>query len=117
MTRKRLEERSPTWKHLAWQEVALGFGLAPVWQKAVPDAVWMTECGETIVAEAYSRIDRLTAGHRRKLAMDVLKLLGLPHALSSVENARFLLLVPRELVESLPGGRFQQLTGWKQSHE
>lgn len=100
---RRLEERNPTWKRLAWQEAALGLGLPPIWQKAVPDAVWKTECGETIVVEAYSRIGQLTAGHRRKLAMDALKLLGLRHALSSVANARYLLLVPDELVESLRG--------------
>lgn len=100
---RRLEERNPTGKRLAWQETARGIGLPPVWQKAVPDAVWKTECGQTIVAEAYSRIGELTAGHRRKLAMDALKLLGLRHALSSVENARYLLLVPDELVEHLRG--------------
>jgi hypothetical protein len=100
---RRLEERYPTWKRLAWQNVAIHLGLPPVWQKAVPDAVWKTECGETIVAEAYSRIGQLTAGHRRKLAMDALKLLGLRHAISSNQSARYLLVVPDELAHSLRG--------------
>lgn len=103
---KRLEERYPTWKRFTWQDAAPDLGLPPVWQKAVPDAVWKAECGETIVAEVYSRTGQLTAGHRRKLAMDALKLLGLRHALSSVQNARYLLLVPDELAEKLRGDRW-----------
>lgn len=100
---RRLEERYPTWKRLAWQDAARDLGLPPVWQQAVPDAVWKTERGETVVAEAYSRVGKLAAGHRRKLAMDALKLLGLRHALASIHNARYLLIVPDELAESLRG--------------
>jgi len=100
---RRLEERYPTWRRLAWADAAIDLGVPPVWQKAVPDAVWRSERGETIVAEAYSRIGQLTAGHRRKLAMDALKLLGLRHALSSSQDIRYLLVVPDELAQSLRG--------------
>ena len=60
-----------------------------------------------IVAESYSRIGELNAGHRRKIAMDALKLLSLKHTLADKRRVRYLIVVPDELSK-----RLSNLEGW-----
>lgn len=100
----RLGELNPGWKLVDWKTTSAELGLAPLWQKAKPDAVWMTDLHEIVVAECYLRVDELKPGHRRKLAMDALKLLALNHSLPAGSHVRFLLVVPEELVDRLKGG-------------
>ena len=42
----RFTERHPSWHRAAWAPIARELGLAPVWVKAEPDAVWKTEEGD-----------------------------------------------------------------------
>jgi hypothetical protein len=99
----RLGKRHPDWQRVTWKTEATELGLSSVWQKAQPDATWKIGPGQTIVAECYARIGELKAGHRRKLAMDALKLLALRHALTHEPYVRFLLVVPEELIGRLKG--------------
>jgi hypothetical protein len=100
---RRLGEQHLNWKGVLWKATAAELGLSQVWQKAEPDAVWKAECDGVIVAECYARIGKLKPGHRRKLAMDALKLLALQHALPDGSQVRFLLVVPEELTGCLVG--------------
>lgn len=99
----RLEEQHPDWHRVIWKAVALELGLSSVWQKAAPDAVWETESGEIIIAESYARVGELKPGHRRKLAMDALKLLAIKQTLPEGKNVRYILIVPEELTGKLNG--------------
>ena len=99
---RRLGEQHPTWQRISWEATAAGLCLPPVWQRAQPDATW--RAGEQIiVAECYARVGRLKAGHRRKLAMDALKLLALRQATADSGRLRCLLVFPEELAEALAG--------------
>ncbi len=100
----RVHAAHPDWISIEWPATAARLGLPPVWQSAKPDAVWRTENGETVVAECYLRVDELKAGHRRKLAMDALKLLALRHSLPAESHVRCLLVVPQEMANRLKGG-------------
>src|SRR5262245_42074892 len=75
----RLGKLHPDWQRVTWMTEATELGLTLVWQKSQPDAIWKTGSDQIIVAECYARIGELKAGHRRKLAMDALKLLALRH--------------------------------------
>ncbi len=98
----RISQKNPDWQRVTWKTLAAELSLPPVWQNAKPDAVWRTSSHKVIVAECYARVGELKAGHRRKLAMDALKLLALRDALE--ENAvRCLLVVPEELKGKLAG--------------
>jgi hypothetical protein len=99
----RLGEQHPDWQRVSWKTTAAELGLPPAWQKAEPDAVWKADSGEVIVAEVYARVGELKAGHRRKLAMDALKLTALRHALPEGYPLRCLLVVPKELKGKLKG--------------
>lgn len=99
----RFTEHHPTWRRVDWPPIAHELGLAAVWVKAVPDAVWTTEEGDVVIAEAYSRVGVLNEGQKRKLAKDALKLLAIRHALPPGQCVRSLLLVPEELVLRLSG--------------
>jgi len=100
---ERFTESHPSWRRAAWAPIARELGLAAVWMKAEPDAVWKTEKGDVVVAEAYSRVGVLNEGQKRKLAKDALKLLAIQHALPAGRHVRGLLLVPEELVARLNG--------------
>lgn len=99
----RLSAQHSDWRRVSWEGVAIEFGLPRFWQKVKPDAVWKTVSDEVIVAECYSRIGELKPGHRRKLAMDALKLLSLRDAFPPGRNIRRLLVVPEELADRLTG--------------
>lgn len=101
---RRLEEQHTDWHRVIWKAVALELGLSSIWQKAAPDAVWKTESGEIIIAESYARVGELKPGHRRKLAMDALKLLAIKQTLPEGKNVRYLLIVPEELTGKLNSG-------------
>lgn len=99
----RLGEQHPDWRRVSWNTVAAKLGLLAVWRNAKPDAVWETDAGEIIVAESYARCGELKSGHRRKMAMDALKLLALRDAIPDGKRIRCLLVVPEELVARLKG--------------
>ena len=98
----RLGDQHRDWRRLEWSEAAVGLALPPVWRKAKPDAVWRTG-SEFIVAECYARLGKLESGHRRKLAMDALKLVALVNAVPVPHRVSGLLIVPTELNERLAG--------------
>lgn len=98
---RRLAAQHPDWRRVAWNTTSVELGLLPVWQRARPDAVWKTRTGEIIVAESYAHVDALKAGHRRKLAMDALKLLSLRATIPKGRRVRCLLVVPGQLMGSL----------------
>lgn len=91
----------PDWRTMDWKEVAKELDLAPVWQGARPDAVWQDNDEVIIIAECYARIETLKTGHRRKLAMDALKLTSLRNAVKDPKRLRCLLIVPEELDRQL----------------
>jgi hypothetical protein len=99
----RLGEQHPDWQRVPWKTEAALLGLSSAWQSARPDATWKTGTDQIIVAECYARTGELKAGHRRKLAMDALKLLALQHALPHRQHIHFLLVVPEELTGRLKG--------------
>lgn len=99
----RLGEKHQQWRRISWKSLAAELGLAPVWQKAEPDAVWKTDSNQIILAECYSRVDELKTGHRRKLAMDAFKLIAIRNALGSSTRVRCLIVVPKELRDNLDG--------------
>jgi hypothetical protein len=99
----RLGKLHPDWQRVTWKTEAAELGLPSVWQNAQPDATWKAGSDQMIVAECYARIGELKAGHRRKLAMDALKLLALRHALPHGRYIRFLLVLPEELTDRLNG--------------
>jgi hypothetical protein len=101
-----LGKQYPDWRRVNWKTEAAELGLSSVSQNAKPDATRKTGADQIIVAECYARIGELKAGHRRKLAMDALKLLGLRHALSRDQHIRSPLVVPEELTGRLKGGRW-----------
>jgi hypothetical protein len=96
----RLGKLHADWQRITWKTLAAELGLPLVWQKAQPDATWKTGSDEIIVAECFARIGELRAGHRRKLAMDALKLLALRHILHG-RQIRFLLVVSEKLIGPL----------------
>ena len=105
----RCEEQHREWRRVAWKDAAAELGLSAVWQATKPDAVWRenTASGvQFIVAECYMRIGSLTAGHLRKMAMDVLKLLAMQRAVSEQFAIRPILIVPEELSNRLRGRRW-----------
>lgn len=97
----RLGEQHGDWQRVNWRALAAELGLASMWQKTEPDAVWKKD-SEVIIAECYSHIGRMKPGHRRKLAMDALKLLALKSALEGT-FVRCILVVPTELKDELNG--------------
>jgi hypothetical protein len=99
----RLGDLHPDWQRITWKAGAADLDLSSVWQRAQPDATWKTSSDEIIVVECYARIGELKAGHRRKVAMDALKLLALRHALPHGRQIRFLLVVPGDLIGRLEG--------------
>jgi len=92
----RVGNKHPDWRRIHWKGLASELGLSPIWQKTKPDAVWKNHSNRIILAECYSRVGELKAGHLRKLAMDVLKLLALRDALKGY-SVECLLVVPEEL--------------------
>jgi len=100
---QRFGDRNPSWVRVEWRQAASALGLAPVWAKAEPDAVWRTDNDDIAIAEAYSRVGILNEGQKRKLAKDALKLLALQHALPAGKRLKCFLLVPDELVPRLNG--------------
>ena len=98
----RLGKAHPEWKHVSWKTEAEQLGLSVVWQRAQPDATWRSGSGQLVVAECYARVGELKAGHRRKLAMDTLKLSALRRVLPESKH-RFLLVVPEDLEISSGG--------------
>lgn len=100
---RRLGEQHRDWRPVTWRTIAAELGLSLVWQKTEPDAVWRTDSGGLLVAESYARVGDLKPGHRRKLAMDALKLLALRNALPDGSHVRCLLVVPEELKARLEG--------------
>jgi hypothetical protein len=105
-TLSRLEGLHPDWLRTTWRSIVAEHSLGPIWTAIKPDAVWTSTSGEIIVAESYARIGPLKPGHRRKLAMDALKLLALRDSLPSGTSVRSLLVVPEQLVPTLEG------SGW-----
>ena len=99
----RLGEQYPDWHRVIWKELATELGLSSIWQNTKPDAVWKTDSDEVIIAECYAHIGKLKPGHRRKLAMDALKLLALRDVLPPGNSIRYLLVVPDELIDRLAG--------------
>lgn len=100
---RRLGEQHGDWQPVAWRTIAAELGMSSVWQKTEPDAVWRTDSASLLLAEAYARVGDLKPGHRRKLAMDALKLLALRNALPDGTDVRCLLIVPEELKVRLQG--------------
>ena len=98
----RLGKQQGDWRRLEWKAAAAELSLPPVWRKANPDSVWKRG-SEFLVVECYARIGELKSGHRRKLAMDVLKLVALVKAVPEPHRAVGLLVVPTELHERLKG--------------
>lgn len=101
---QRFGDRHPGWSRGVWPPIARELGLAAAWVRAEPDAVWETETGEVVIAEAYARIGVLKEGQKRKLAKDALKLLSLQNALPHVQRVRCLLLIPEDVEQQLAGG-------------
>jgi hypothetical protein len=92
-------ERQP----LEWAVIAKELNLSSVWQRVKPDGVWRTKTGELIIAECYARVGVLKPGHRRKLALDALKLMALCRQFPPAMQLRSLIIVPRELEGQLKG--------------
>jgi hypothetical protein len=99
---QRLEEMHPDWRRISWKTFATEKELANEWVKAEPDAIWKTNSKQLVLAECYSRVGDLKTGHRRKLAMDTLKLLALRDAVKGY-SIRCILVVPDELKNQLTG--------------
>jgi hypothetical protein len=105
----RCERRHPEWKRVQWKEAAAELGLSAVWRATRPDAAWREDSAsgpQFIVAECYMRIGPLTAGHLRKMAMDVLKLIAMQRAVSAQCRVHAILIVPEELSKRLSGDRW-----------
>lgn len=100
---KRLEASHPEWVRVDWSTTSKELGLPLVWQQAQPDAVWHSGPGQLVVAECYCRIGVLEAGHRRKLALDALKLVTMRGQTPDPSRLRCLLVVPEELAGRLAG--------------
>lgn len=100
---ERLGATHPEWNRVEWSAASKGLGLAPVWQQAQPDAAWSSGEHEVVVAECYCRIGVLVAGHRRKLALDALKLVTMRGQTPDPRRLRCLLVVPDELAGRLAG--------------
>ena len=98
---ERLGAEHPEWRPIEWRLAAAELGLSSVWQKAKPDAVWRSGPDELIIAECYARVGSLKPGHRRKLAMDALKLLALYHHCPAAKRLRCVIIVPEELRKQL----------------
>ena len=96
-----VQDRNPDWKIVDWKSIVAELNLSLVWQKAKPDAAWQDCNGRFIIAECYARVDELKPGHRRKLALDALKLLSLRNAVNDPLLLRCLLIVPEELEKQL----------------
>ena len=106
---QRLTEKHPDWLRLDWATTAVELTLPLVWQKAKPDAVWKvvrdaSRGDELIICECYARIGKIKAGHRRKLAIDALKLVALRQSLPIGPRVRWLIVVPEELYVQLQSG-------------
>jgi len=100
---ERLSAEHPEWQLLDLSLAAAELGLSLVWQKAKPDAVWRIGPDELIVAECYARVGALKSGHRRKLAMDALKLMALRYQCPDAKRLKCLIIVPQEIQEQLKG--------------
>lgn len=98
---ERLGASHPEWNRVEWSAASKELGLAPVWQQAQPDAAWHSGPGHVVVAECYCRIGVLEAGHRRKLALDALKLVTMRSQAPDPSRLRCLLVVPDELAARL----------------
>ena len=96
-----IHDRNPSWQIVEWKSIAAELNLSLVWGKAKPDAAWQDSDGRFIIAECYARVDELKPGHRRKLAMDALKLLSVRNAVNDSLQLRCLLIVPEELEKQL----------------
>lgn len=104
----RLGEQHDDWQRVNWRTLAAELGLALMWQKTEPDAVWKKD-SEIIIAECYSHIGPMKTGHRRKLAMDALKLLALKGILEQ-NPVRLLIVVPEESKGELAGAGWFPVT-------
>lgn len=102
---RRLGEQHSDWEARKWKDVARQLGLPETWLKAEPDVVWNTP-EAILVGECYARTGKLSAGHRRKLAMDALKLIALRQLRSAAHGLRCALVVTEETNAQLCGGWF-----------
>lgn len=102
----RVDNQNADWTRVAWIDVSKKNQLPDVWRKVKPDAVWETKSGDLIVAECYTRTEKLKPGNHAKLAKDCLKLIAIQRALTGKTTVRCLLILPDELAEQLQG------SGW-----
>lgn len=98
-----VETNNPDWERVSWKDIATEFGLAKVWQKAEPDAVWRTGSDEIVIAESYARIGDLKPGHRRKIAMDAFKLLSIKQIIPLTIKVRCIIVIPEQLADEFKG--------------
>lgn len=84
-----------------WSKIADQNCLPEAWKRAQPDGVWETANGGLVLVESYARIEKLKPGHRRKVAMDVLKLSCLRRILGGYPKVRCLLVVPEQIRSEL----------------
>src|SRR5579863_9965965 len=97
---RRLAEQHPDWHSQSWKNAAAKLDLSAAWLEAKPDAVWKTR-DTILVGECYARIGKLKSGHRRKLALDALKLIALRHQLEPKFKVRLVLVVTEEVATQL----------------
>ena len=91
----------PSWQIVVWQNISAELGLGSIWQNARPDGAWQDEDGCYVIAECYAHVGKLKPGHRRKIAMDVLKMLSLRNAVISPKSLCCLLIVPEDVNNQL----------------
>lgn len=107
-----LENLHPDWHQVDWNDLSVGLEFAA---KVKPDAVWCDENGRIPISECYARIGKLKPGHRRKIALDILKLISLREEFSKIDPPRLLLVVPDELGLQLEGNDWLSLVVSKQT--
>jgi hypothetical protein len=96
-----LQSTHPEWTRAEYASVAVELGLPLVWQKTKPDGVWKNRDGSILIAECFTRIERINPGQRRKIAMDVLKLIAMRSASNTPGRVRCLFIIPEELNRQL----------------
>ncbi len=99
----RIQASEKDWTRVEWFEASVNLGLEPVWQRVELDRVWKTRRGHLVIAECYCRVGVLNPRHRRKLALDVLKLVAIRERLPTPDRVHGILVVPNELEQQLRG--------------
>ncbi len=105
-----LQNTHPAWVWVDFPSIASELGLPAAWRKAQPDGVWKSPDGAVVIAECFSRIQKINPGQRRKLAADVLKLTALRSAANDPNRVRCLLVIPTELDRQLQGSDWLAVT-------